>query len=345
MDETNSEARSVTETFREIINIQTDVAKLGVDLGGVMRLVADRLLDLTHADAVIVELAEDEEMVYRAAAGTARNQLGLRLARHTSLSGLCIAKGELLVCEDTELDDRVDREACRRVGFRSMAVTPLVHEGEPVGVVKIGTAQPAALGPQDIEILGLMTGMIGAAIFHASRFEADALYKRATRDPLTGLANRALFYDRLRQSLSQARRDGSQVGLLNLDMDGLKVINDSYGHRAGDAALCELANRLTRQLRRSDTLARLGGDEFAVIMPRVEGRQAAQAALERIAEDMAPVFDFEAQSLAVQASIGAAIFPDDGCEIEDLVEAADRAMYAVKRRRHGRTESIASTSA
>jgi diguanylate cyclase (GGDEF)-like protein len=345
MRDAGSDSRSESETFREIIGIQTDVAKLGVDLGGVMRLVADRLLDLTRADAVIVELAEDEEMVYRAAAGTARNQLGLRLARRTSLSGLCIAQGELLVCEDTELDDRVDREACRRVGLRSMAVTPLVHEGEAVGVVKIGAAQPAALGAQDIEILGLMTGMIGAAIFHASHFGADALYKRATHDPLTGLANRALFYDRLRQSVSQARRDGSQVCLLNLDMDGLKAINDSHGHRAGDAALCELAQRLSRLLRRSDTLARLGGDEFAVIMPGVEGRQAAHATLERIVEDMRPVFTFEAQPLTVQASIGAAVFPDDAHEIDDLVDAADRAMYEVKRRRHGRTVSVAGTPA
>lgn len=336
MLDTASSAPLDPSVLMEIIKAQTEVAQLGHDLGAVMEFVADRVQHLTGAAGAIVELAEDEEMVYRAAVGMAAPQLGLRLNRVGSLSGMCVEQGRILHCEDSEADDRVDRDACRRVGLRSMVVAPLIHAKNVVGVLKIASPQPVAFAEQHLSVLELMSGLIAAAMFHSAQYETNELYHRATHDALTGLANRALFYDRLRQGLALARRKSKQVGILNLDMDGLKPINDTHGHRAGDAAIRELASRIGRSVRQSDTAARLGGDEFGIILPDIEDRQSADLLAKRIAEEIRSPFHFEDQPLPLDASIGTAVFPDDGEELDVLLERADQSMYAVKRTRKRR---------
>ena len=192
---------SAASVLMEIIQAQTDIAQLGLDLGGVMAFVTERVQRLTHAGGAIVELAEGDEMVYRAASGMAKPQLGLRLQRTGSLSGLCVQKRTVLRCDDSENDVRVDKEACRRVGLRSMVVAPLNHGETTVGVLKIAATEPNAFSDEHVNILELMCGLIASAMFHAVRYETNELYHRATHDALTGLANRALFYDRLRQNL------------------------------------------------------------------------------------------------------------------------------------------------
>jgi len=320
-----------SDDLMAIIQAQTEIAKLGMDLGAMLDLVVNRMQTLTRAEGAIIEIAEGDEMVYRAAAGMAGSQLGLRLKRAGSLSGLCVASGDILECRDSETDPRVDREACQRVGLRSMVVAPLVHSGTTIGVLKIASPEPEAFTPRDVRVLDLMTGLIGAAIYKASDF--TELYHRATHDPLTGVSNRALFYDRLRQGLLLAARRSTGLGVVNLDMDGLKPINDRYGHRAGDAALRELATRLRRICRQSDTVARLGGDEFGVVLPDVKDRAGVEHQAARIGAEIDAPFTFEDQRLALSASLGIAVYPDDGAEVPVLLEKADQGMYAAKRGR------------
>lgn len=317
----------------EVIRTQSDVARLGPDLSAVMTLVSQRAQQLTRAMGAVVELAEGDDMVYRAAAGAMQSYLGLHLSRATSLSGLCVREGTLLRCDDSELDARVDRDACRKVGLRSMVVVPLRHEDTVVGVLKVMSERVNAFDNEDLHILGLMSELIAAAMFHATRFESSELFYRATHDMLTGLSNRALFYDRLRQCLDHARRQQQRVCVLILDMDGLKPINDRFGHRAGDAALREFGARLQRVSRKDDTVARLGGDEFASILLQVEDRSGVLAHVRRIEQALGEACVHEQQPIVLSASIGAAIFPDDADELETLLELADRAMYTVKRAR------------
>jgi diguanylate cyclase (GGDEF)-like protein len=324
------------QVLLEIIQAQTEIVKLGHDLGSVMNLVVERVRALTEAAGAIVELAEGEEMVYRAASGLAAPQLGLRLARATSLSGLCVKLGEVLCCEDCETDPRVDREACRRVGLRSMVVAPLFHGDTVVGVLKIVAREAQAFARAQVNILTLMSGLIASAMFRAAEQEVNELYHRATHDVLTGLANRALFHDRLRQGLALARRQECLLGVVNLDMDGLKDINDRHGHRAGDAAIRELARRLAQASRESDTVARLGGDEFGVILPGLRDREGTTAHLERLARELHQPFEFENAPLALGASMGLALFPVDAEEPDSLLEMADQSMYAQKRTRKHR---------
>ncbi|VVU48632.1 GAF domain-containing protein [Burkholderia anthina] len=124
-------------TLLRIIATQTEIAKLGLDLGSVMAYVTEQVPHLTGASGAVVEFAEGDDMVYRAASGSAAGMLGLRLRRSGSLSGLCVTRGELLHCTDSETDPRVDRDACRRVGLRSMLVMPLMHADTTVGVLKV----------------------------------------------------------------------------------------------------------------------------------------------------------------------------------------------------------------
>jgi diguanylate cyclase (GGDEF)-like protein len=307
------------EGLLDIIDVQTEIVKLGPDFSGIINLVARQAQEITGASGAIVELAEDDDMVYRAATGIASGQLGLRLKRESSLSGLCIATGEVLHCQDSDTDERVDREACRRVGLRSMIVAPLLFHEAAVGALKVASSVPRFFTQDHLCTLKLIS----------------ELYHRATHDMLTGLANRALFYDRLRQHLAQLRRKPAPLGLLMLDMDGLKTINDTYGHRAGDAAIREMAQRAMSAAREADTVARLGGDEFAVILPDVQGRDLLHLAAKRITGEVCRPFSFEEHELPLGVSVGGALFPEDAENLDALIESADKRMYAVKRERKG----------
>ena len=329
----SSEPVASPERLLEVIRAQGEVVKLGPDLGAVMALVAERACALTGAAGAAVELAEGDDMVYRATAGTMQPHLGLHLARANSLSGQCVREAQPLYAADTETDARVDRAACRRIGVRSMGVVPLLHDGHAVGVLKVVAATPDAFSAGDINVLGLMSDLIGAAMFHAARHESSELFLRATHDALTGLPNRALFYDRLRQSLQRAQRSGERVAVLYLDMDGLKQINDALGHRAGDSAIRECAQRLRGVARLSDTVARLGGDEFGLLFAPTADRAGVEAQIARVESVLREPLEFEQRLLPLGASVGAALFPDDALEPDRLVEHADHAMYAAKRAR------------
>ncbi len=164
---------------------------------------------------------------------------------------------------------------------------------------------------------------------HMEEFEHQAL-----NDSLTGLPNRVLFHDRIEQALAHARRTGGHAAVLLLDLDGFKEINDALGHASGDRLLRELSLRLRRTLRDTDTVARLGGDEFGVVMP-ARGPDDVRETAARIHEAVDEPFEIGDLALAVRASIGGVLFPDDASDCDTLVRFADVAMYAAKRGRSG----------
>ena len=159
----------------------------------------------------------------------------------------------------------------------------------------------------------------------------DELVHQAFHDPLTGLANRALFSDRLQHAVQLQRRDLRPLAVLCLDLDDFKLVNDTLGHPAGDQLLLRVAERLRGCLRGSDTVARLGGDEFAVMIE--EGADEPLAVANRVVEAFTEPFRIDGHSLAVRASIGLASASADTAEVSagDLLKQADVAMYAAKR--------------
>lgn len=160
----------------------------------------------------------------------------------------------------------------------------------------------------------------------------DYLTQLAHYDLLTGIPNRALFHQRLGQAISQARRHQSQLALLFVDLDGFKAVNDTMGHAAGDLLLQVVAERITQCVRADDTVARLAGDEFTILLPRVRGTEAAERVARTIVRELARPVVAQERILHVTSSIGVALFPDAGHDVETLLAAADAAMYAAKSR-------------
>ena len=153
----------------------------------------------------------------------------------------------------------------------------------------------------------------------------------ANHDRLTELPNRELFYDRLSQAISQARRKVEGVAVLFLDLDGFKPINDTYGHEAGDVVLKVVSKRLQASVRDMDTVARMGGDEFAVILTALQKPVDLKIIAQKIIHNISEVIKLDATtSCVVGISIGIAAFPDNGSEIDKLMNAADAAMYESK---------------
>ncbi|MCW8915781.1 MAG: diguanylate cyclase [Magnetovibrio sp.] len=158
----------------------------------------------------------------------------------------------------------------------------------------------------------------------------EQLYQRANYDALTGLPNRALLEDRIATAIPKAERDQVELGIMFIDLDGFKPVNDTYGHLAGDFVLQEIAKRLTDCVRESDTVARLGGDEFLIMALGVEGRKSVEVVAKGIFEALEAPFVYEGVNLNLGASVGIAMYPEHGSHPVELIERSDKAMYKVK---------------
>jgi len=156
-------------------------------------------------------------------------------------------------------------------------------------------------------------------------------FSQAHHDELTGLANRRMFSSFLEKIHSLSRRHKQRFAILFLDLDGFKKVNDTLGHDAGDAVLRAVASRLLSQVRTSDLAARFGGDEFALIASQVESREGVGLLSGRILTSIREPIPFHGEHIHISASIGIALFPDDGQDADQLVRLADDALYRVKR--------------
>ena len=159
----------------------------------------------------------------------------------------------------------------------------------------------------------------------------DTLHHQANHDPLTGLPNRQQFYERLSQAIEWANLNDQMVGLLFLDLNGFKAVNDTLGHAIGDLLLKEVAQRLQRCLRGSDTVSRLGGDEFTIILPAIPGKLGASRVADKIRHTINQPFKLENNTVSVGTSIGISLYPLDAEEIDRLINCADSAMYEDKK--------------
>ncbi|HEY2814038.1 MAG TPA: EAL domain-containing protein [Acidimicrobiales bacterium] len=176
-------------------------------------------------------------------------------------------------------------------------------------------------------------GMVGVSLDDVTgrSMAAQALRRQATHDALTGLPNRALMNDRLRQALREAARTDTSVALLMMDLDQFKEINDALGHHAGDNLLIALSRRLELVLRDADTIARLGGDEFGVLLTTDATHSGAVTVARRITEALEQPFELDGLSLQTNASVGIALYPGHAEDPEALTKRADVAMYLAKR--------------
>jgi diguanylate cyclase len=174
--------------------------------------------------------------------------------------------------------------------------------------------------------------LLGLCVLGLRRLGRQARLREraATHDALTGLPNRTLFRDRTDQAIRQAKRELTTTALLLIDLDRFKEVNDTLGHHYGDQLLVQVGQRLRSTLREVDTVARLGGDEFAVLLPRVATAEGAVTVAGKLLAGFEKPFTLEGLTLDVEASIGAALYPDHGSDADELLQRADIAMYAAK---------------
>jgi len=180
---------------------------------------------------------------------------------------------------------------------------------------------------------GIVTGTVEIIRDVSERFNNEQTIRDlAFLDPLTGLSNRRLFEDRLEQAIAKSRRYNMQFGLLTLDLDYFKEINDTFGHEAGDRVLQEAAERIRACCKRDlDTISRLGGDEFCIIFTDCEGKEQLAAIAEQLLDQFSRPFQLTDSLVIVTTSIGISMFPDNGSLLKELEIASDRAMYDAKK--------------
>ena len=177
---------------------------------------------------------------------------------------------------------------------------------------------------------GTLTGTIIRDISDQKEFERH-LQHTATHDALTNLPNRTLLLDRLDHSIARAQRNNSRLGVLYIDLDNFKDINDTYGHSAGDFVLQEFTSRILDETRKSDTFARISGDEFVMLMESISDSKQAEVLGEKIIQLVNKPFDMNGSTFEVTLSIGVSIYPDDGGTSLRLIQQADAAMYEAKK--------------
>lgn len=213
-------------------------------------------------------------------------------------------------------------------------VVPVMEDGELFGLVSAGFASELLLDRE--AALARLQGAADLAVTaYAKARLLDEVRHQATHDDLTGLPNRALLETRVRHSLTEAERTHQGMALLFLDLDRFKNINDSMGHDFGDSLIQKAARRINRCLSSDDFLARMGGDEFIVVLDHVTSAVEVEAVADRILAQLRMPLEIEGHSLYVSASIGVAVYPEDGEEYGQLLQAADSSMYAAKRAGRG----------
>ncbi len=222
---------------------------------------------------------------------------------------------------------RFNRRLARAVAMGELAggqEVPFVHRDGTRGVAAVNTSPIH-------NAAGTIIAQVAVFQDLTERKAAEERIRRmALHDSLTGLPNRVLLHDRLGQALAHARREGGSVAVFALDLDEFKDINDALGHAAGDRLLCDVAKRISSQIRATDTLARLGGDEFALVQPQLRQISDASVLADKILATFAAPFIVEGQEVHAGTSIGIALFPQDGADPATLLKNADVALYRAK---------------
>ncbi|HEX8498343.1 MAG TPA: GGDEF domain-containing protein [Actinomycetales bacterium] len=303
-----------------------------------------RVLSATGAGVVL--LGEDAELHFVAATDDAILQIE---ALQVELGeGPCLTAfrtGEPVLMDEPE-HDRAHRRFGPRaaaVGLRAVYTFPLVANGTRLGALDVYRDAPGALTSAEIRAGTILANVASAylASVRARKQAEDALEAgehRMLHDDLTGLANRALFDDRLRHAMAKARRHGRQLAVLFVDLDRFKSINDRHGHLFGDLVLKVVADRLTASVRQDDTVARFAGDEFVVLCEDVAGPAEAHEVAARIQQSLRTADVVDGRVVDLSASVGLATCDGHSETPADLLRHADAAMFAAKAFGGGRTQ-------
>jgi diguanylate cyclase (GGDEF)-like protein len=322
----------VTEaTFARLLSETSDMLQAEHDAEAVLRAAAGAFLQTIPADRLVVFEADHHlnRMRPRILAGAgAEGFTGQDIPLSSGITGWAFARGVPYRCGDTEAHPasaalpRSDRLR------ESLLAIPLVASDQRMGIIDLWRQGLDSFSDEDLEraaLLGLMT----SAAWRSARQFAD-IEQRALTDALTGLYNRRWWRDMAPRLAAQSRRNQTPVGILLMDLDHFKQVNDSAGHAAGDAVLRAVAGALQASIREGDYAVRYGGEEFLAILPGTDSPGAVRAA-EAVHTAIRGAAAGSGVAVPVTASVGVGAFPEHGASLDAVVQAADQAMYRAKR--------------
>jgi diguanylate cyclase (GGDEF)-like protein len=234
---------------------------------------------------------------------------------------------------DRQTNDEYVRTLMGSLGVVGLTVVPIVARDVFLGVLTVSVTDDSHRLRSDSEMLARLTGVAALAATAIQNGQlVDKLHHKASHDELTGLLNRVGFRQHIDRVLASAPAETGHVGLLFIDLNGFKQVNDAHGHEGGDELLRKAAQRLETIARRDDVVARLGGDEFAIVLADVDEEQQVRAAEARLRTAFLEPFMLGDTAVSVGASVGGGVWPEDGRTLTDLIRRADAAMYADKAR-------------
>jgi diguanylate cyclase (GGDEF)-like protein len=317
---------TVEDVLRQLA--QSAVRVLAVDGAGVMVPVDDDVLRFRFATTgAVSELGALQEQLQEGPCRDSR------------------AAGRVLNIADLAVEGAWPAYQARAaaLGIRAMTAIPLLARGQACGVLHVYRTRAQRLDKQELAaaqtLASLATSyLLVAADRDAARRAYEPLARHAMHDPLTGVPVRWVFLEQLAHALLRLQRDGGQVAVLFLDLDGLKYVNDTYGHSAGDRLLTACVQRLRDAVRPPDVVARIGGDEFVVLLEQVGGADETGKIAQRVLDRLAEPYHCDGATLQPSASIGVAVTGDPQATPDTLIAHADAAMYAAKRAGRGRFE-------
>ncbi|RWD54104.1 MAG: EAL domain-containing protein [Mesorhizobium sp.] len=291
--------------------------QVGVDIaGGVLAVTLTDIRDLKARETLFRSLFDDNPVpmfVRSQSTGIFLNvnEAALRLYGYS--------RGDFLDRSLAEI--RVESTSNRERDGRGLVLRHRTADGRELDVIEYTSE---TLVDHQVAILSTIVD-----ITERKRAEAHITYL-AHHDPLTGVANRTVFTRELERAAETLGQNGQRFGVVLIDLDNFKTVNDTLGHAAGDALLIEVTSRLRELVRKTDLVARLGGDEFAILVPAVECRSGVEELGQRIIRDLTAIRKVDGAEIVIGASIGAALVPDDAADIDSLLKCADLALYRAK---------------
>nr|WP_249811737.1 GAF domain-containing protein [Bradyrhizobium sp. 197] len=318
-------------------------AKSRAELFGLVCLAASNGAKFTSTTIALARSGSDQLEIVSAAGPSADTTRNVRLSvdperpEGRGMSGTAFRTRQPCISNDYLNDDRVRvfHAIVRNDGARSGAAFPLVVHDQAVGVMIYMSTEPGTFTIEFVELLQRLADNVSFAMENFDRAdEKDEADERieylASHDSLTDLPNRETFNGLLREAIDAAQRHDHRFAVLFIDLDRFKVINDSLGHEAGDLLLLEVANRLRGALRASDVVARLGGDEFVVILDQCGEIDDVQRIATGLLKALAEPMELAGHECHTTASIGIAMYPANGADVQTLTKNADMAMYLAK---------------
>jgi diguanylate cyclase (GGDEF)-like protein len=340
IDRTEEKKLEITNSILNEINQMVLKKEPLVHIGHTL---CHRLLEeLDFAIVCVVTKEDDGSLSFRAKAGVeGLEEVTLRwddsvFAQGPAGKAIRLGKPQMDTMEGS-LNNSVWSDFLSGHGIQAIAAFPLIHEGEVFGALALASYRLDRFEPKQMAMFEHCSVQIAMAFGYVKDQERleryrNLLWHQAHHDALTKLPNRLLFHDHLRSAMDEAKRKQGKCGVLFLDLDRFKLINDTMGHNNGDDLLIKVAVRLSESLPKQVTIGRQGGDEFLIILPDLKEEKEAAILAQEILDCFKTPFLLESREVFVTTSIGISLFPDDGDQIDTLIKQADTAMYFAKER-------------